>query len=256
MSKATRNVTFSQESGAGPTPSSSLAGETDLFGQALAPASHSLLRANARGTRTSGTSGRNGTASSRSLALQRSLESRLPPTMAGRGSPLFVLTWKKWTMQSGLRICAQRAWVRRMVAQDCGSWVTPQAGDGRNGRIERVLNREENHHGRRLNDQVLLAGWPTPKVATGDYQYTDGDHTKKALNLSGAHGNPGTPLSGFPAPTGNGGQLNPAHSRWLMGYPSAWDGCAPTATRSSRKSRHIQRPRPLGGAPRDGKQRV
>jgi hypothetical protein len=47
----------------------------------------------------------------------------------------------------------------------------------------------------------------------------------------------GQTVIGSPAETENTGQLNPAHSRWLMGLPPEWDACAPTATPSSRKPR-------------------
>ena len=44
-------------------------------------------------------------------------------------------------------------------------------------------------------------------------------------------------LTGSSAEMESGGQLNPAHSRWLMGLPQGWDDSAPTATPSQRKSR-------------------
>jgi hypothetical protein len=64
-----------------------------------------------------------------------------------------------------------------------------------------------------------------------DCDPSQGDHDKIVLKL------PGQALLGSPASMEKRGALNPAHLRWLMGFPPEWDDCAAMVTPLSRKSR-------------------
>jgi hypothetical protein len=87
------------------------------------------------------------------------------------------------------------------------SWLTPTCGSENSlrGVGQDPEKRKAGGHSVNLQDQVTLASGPN--------------------------------ATGSPAATEKPGQLNPAHSRWLMGYPPAWDDCAVTAMPSFRKSR-------------------
>lgn len=69
--------------------------------------------------------------------VARSLESRLRARLVGRGSPLYALRWRSWTMVLGAPIFALRASERTTSGSAFTGWPTPtaksSAGGGYNG---------------------------------------------------------------------------------------------------------------------------
>lgn len=130
-------------------------------------------------------------------------------------------------------------------------WGTPNASSP-GGTPEQALRRKEGlgcgQSVTTLDHQVqLVAGWATPtrQDGAGSRNETSGrqpgskHHPGQTLNDQVF----GMPSNGFPAGTEKPGQLNPAFSLWLMGFPAGWVSCGERAMQLCRKSpRRSSRP--------------
>jgi len=126
-----------------------------------------------------------------------------------------------WPMPTGLSFAdSHRPGNNRNMNATMGllaGWTTPQVGDFKGPADAEKRGRKMYT----LDEQAALAGWATPRAQERQQRNSRDDYEALSRQVRGVT------ASSFPVPTADTGALNPAHSRWLMGFPETWDEASP-----------------------------
>ena len=182
----------------------------------------------------------------RICALRASVRRKSDSACIGWPTPTSALAEKGVRSFEGGLMEAMRNHGPDLAAAACLSgWPTPTKSD--ENRYPAQDNQAKNAT---LNHAAVFAGWPTPTAKLGDPRRSaaglecamkrvteEGRSNLDDTAVIAMHGPArltasGEMLTGSDAAMASGGQLNPALSRWLMGYPEAWCRAAVSAWRS------------------------
>lgn len=147
--------------------------------------------------------------------------------------------------QDWKKVMARKEAVRQPNLQDfavLAAWTTPTSRDWKDT-SGMTAKRDGKDRLDQLPRQAFMTGWPTPTATNNDRSPSveramsiwrpDGSKAQQRLQDFAGICGPlrltvfGEMRTGSYVEMANGVQLNPAHSRWLMGLPRAWDESSP-----------------------------